>query len=96
MRHKIDIHNKLPIKMLRLNHTNPPAEGDGIRYAVYQGGSRVGDRVNTLYRENIGEPQILDALDTLFARWAGERRRGERFGDFVIRTGVVAAGRPHG
>ena len=30
--------------MLRLNHDNPPAEGEGIRYALYQGGSRVGDR----------------------------------------------------
>ena len=44
IKNKADFHKKLPIKMLRLNHDNPPAEGEGIRYALYQGGSRVGDR----------------------------------------------------
>lgn len=49
MKNKHDIHNELPNKMLRLNHTHPPAEGEGIRYAVYQGDSRVGDRAAIVY-----------------------------------------------
>ena len=33
---------------------------------------------------------ILDTLDGLFARYAGEREGGEGFGDFLHRSGVVA------
>jgi sulfite reductase (NADPH) hemoprotein beta-component len=59
-------------------------------YNLYLGASFVGDRLNKLYRENIGEDDILAALDCLFARYANERLNGERFGDFVIRAGVLA------
>ncbi len=59
------------------------------KYNVYLGGSRSGERLNTLYRENIGESQILDALRPLFQSYATDRARGESFGDFVIRTGVA-------
>lgn len=48
-----------------------------------------GQRLNRLYRENIAEPEILSALDALFARFADERKRDERFGDFLLRSGVV-------
>ena len=54
------------------------------------GGSHHGQRLNTLYRENITEPQILEALEPLLARYAGERESDERFGDFLHRAGVVA------
>ena len=33
----------------------------------------------------------MEALDPLFQAWAGERENDERFGDFVVRTGVVRA-----
>ena len=32
---------------------------------------------------------IVDVLDPLILRYAKERDAGERFGDFVVRTGVV-------
>jgi sulfite reductase (NADPH) hemoprotein beta-component len=59
------------------------------RYNLYLGGSARGDRLNTLYRENIAEPQILMELDALFQRYAAERVAGERFGDFTVRASIV-------
>ncbi|HTW37637.1 MAG TPA: assimilatory sulfite reductase (NADPH) hemoprotein subunit [Steroidobacteraceae bacterium] len=61
------------------------------KYNLYLGASATGDRLNTLYRENIGEAQILEALDPLLTRYAKERGAGEAFGDFVIRAGIVRA-----
>jgi sulfite reductase (NADPH) hemoprotein beta-component len=60
------------------------------KYNVYLGGGFHGERLNTLYRENIGEAVILETLDGLFARYAAERTAGEHFGDFVMRSGVLA------
>lgn len=54
------------------------------------GGSHHGQRLNTLYRENIDEADILAALDPLLARYAAERLPAEPFGDFLHRAGVVA------
>ncbi|MET0549890.1 MAG: assimilatory sulfite reductase (NADPH) hemoprotein subunit [Xanthomonas sp.] len=59
------------------------------RYNLMLGGDHRGQRLNTLYRENIAEPEILAALEPLFARYANERGPDERFGDFLHRTGVV-------
>ncbi len=59
-------------------------------YNLYLGAGFAGDRLNKLYRENIDEEEILSTLDPLFARYAGERMDGERFGDFAIRIGIVA------
>ncbi|GAA4365248.1 assimilatory sulfite reductase (NADPH) hemoprotein subunit [Kangiella marina] len=61
------------------------------KYNLYLGASHQGDRVNKLYRENINEAQILEALDPLFKAYAAERDSGEHFGDFVIRQGFVNA-----
>jgi sulfite reductase (NADPH) hemoprotein beta-component len=60
------------------------------RYNLYLGAGFAGERLNKLYRENIDEAEILASLDPLFARYANERIDGERFGDFVIRAGIVA------
>ncbi|RZA25797.1 MAG: NADPH-dependent assimilatory sulfite reductase hemoprotein subunit, partial [Lysobacteraceae bacterium] len=60
------------------------------RYNLMLGADHRGQRLNTLYRENVSEAEILDALDPLFARYAAEREAGERFGDFLHRSGVVA------
>lgn len=60
------------------------------RYNLMLGASHKGERLNTLYRENIDEAAILAALDPLFAQYASGRESGEHFGDFLIRTGVVA------
>jgi sulfite reductase (NADPH) hemoprotein beta-component len=59
------------------------------KYNLYIGGGFHGQRLNKLYRENIGEAAILETLDGLFGRFAGERKPGEHFGDFVIRAGIV-------
>lgn len=59
------------------------------RYNLYLGGGFHGERLNRMSHENIGEAKILEILSDLFARYARERREGERFGDFTIRAGVV-------
>ncbi|WP_454832906.1 assimilatory sulfite reductase (NADPH) hemoprotein subunit [Pseudoxanthomonas wuyuanensis] len=60
------------------------------RYNLMLGADHRGQRLNTLYRENIAEPEILQALDPLLGRYAGERKNGEGFGDFLHRSGIVA------
>ena len=64
------------------------------RYNLMLGADHRGERLNTLYRENIDEPQILAALDPLFAAYASERVQDERFGDWLLRNGTVAAPEP--
>ncbi|MCP5411431.1 MAG: NADPH-dependent assimilatory sulfite reductase hemoprotein subunit [Alphaproteobacteria bacterium] len=59
------------------------------KYNLYLGGGFHGQRLNKLYRENIGEVAILMELDGLFAQYVRARRTGEHFGDFVIRAGIV-------
>lgn len=64
------------------------------RYNLMLGADHRGERLNTLYRENIDEPQILAALDPLFAAYASERVQDERFGDWLLRNGIVAHPEP--
>jgi len=59
------------------------------KYNLYLGAGFAGDRLNKLYRENIGEEEILQALKPIIDHFARERQPGERFGDFVIRAGYV-------
>ena len=61
------------------------------KYNMYLGGGAHGQRLNRMYLENIGEERILAEIDRLFARYAAERVEGQRFGDFVIRAGIVRA-----
>jgi sulfite reductase (NADPH) hemoprotein beta-component len=60
------------------------------RYNLMLGGDHRGQRMNTLHRENITEPEILAALDEWLARFAAEREPEEHFGDFVARIGAIA------
>lgn len=60
------------------------------RYNLMLGADHRGQRLNTLYRENITEPQILAALEPLFANYAQARAVGEGFGDFLLRHQVIA------
>ncbi|WNG28056.1 hypothetical protein F0U62_31655 [Cystobacter fuscus] len=46
--------------------------------------------LNRLYRENIDEAGLLEALEPVFAAYARDRRPGEGFGDFTVRSGLVA------
>ncbi|MBW5469144.1 assimilatory sulfite reductase (NADPH) hemoprotein subunit [Brevibacillus formosus] len=59
------------------------------KYNMYLGGGFAGNRLNKLYRENIGEAEILNELRPILNRYAKEREEGEHFGDFVIRAGYV-------
>jgi sulfite reductase (NADPH) hemoprotein beta-component len=61
------------------------------KYNLYLGASANGTRLNALYRETIGEDEILAALQPLLTRFAGERRAEESFGNFVVRAGIVRA-----
>lgn len=61
------------------------------KYNMYLGAAFDGSRLSKMYRENIGEEEILRELGTLLPRYAKERESGEHFGDFVIRAGVIAA-----
>jgi sulfite reductase (NADPH) hemoprotein beta-component len=60
------------------------------RYNLLLGADHRGQRLNSLHRENVDEAAILAALDPLLARYAAERAADERFGDFLVRVGVVA------
>lgn len=61
------------------------------KYNMYLGGDFTGQRLNKLYKENIGEEEILATLEPLLEQYAKERNEGEHFGDFVIRKGYVEA-----
>jgi sulfite reductase (NADPH) hemoprotein beta-component len=59
------------------------------KYNLYFGGGFHGERLNKMYLENVGESAILKALEDVLGRYARERQPRERFGDFVIRAGIV-------
>jgi len=61
------------------------------RYNLYLGAAYDGSRMNKLYAEDLEHGAIVAALDPIFAAYAAERQKGERFGDFTIRAGFVAA-----
>ncbi len=61
------------------------------RYNLYLGGGHNGERLNKLHTENINEAEILAVLDPLFKDYAKRRELLESFGDFCVRTGVIAA-----
>jgi sulfite reductase (NADPH) hemoprotein beta-component len=59
------------------------------RYNLQLGGDGTGLRLNRLYQKNLNESQLLDTLDGLFRHYATNRLADERFGDFVIRSGLL-------
>jgi sulfite reductase (NADPH) hemoprotein beta-component len=61
------------------------------RYNLYLGAAFDGSRLSKLYAEDVDHAGIVAALDPLFKAYAAERQSGERFGDFTIRAGFVAA-----
>jgi sulfite reductase (NADPH) hemoprotein beta-component len=61
------------------------------RYNLYLGAAYDGSRMNKLYAEDVEHKGIVAALDPIFAAYAKDRQKGERFGDFTIRAGYVAA-----
>jgi sulfite reductase (NADPH) hemoprotein beta-component len=61
------------------------------KYNLYLGAAFDGSRLSKLYAEDLDHGGIVAKLDPLFAAYKGERTKGERFGDYVIRAGFVAA-----
>ncbi len=60
-------------------------------YHLYLGAAFDGSRLNKLYAQDVDKAHIVALLDPLLLAYAKDRRDGERFGDFVVRTGVVKA-----
>jgi sulfite reductase (NADPH) hemoprotein beta-component len=58
-------------------------------YNLYLGGAHAGTRLNKLHRRDVDGDAIVAALSPLFESYAKHRTTNERFGDFVIRTGVI-------
>lgn len=59
------------------------------KYNMYLGAAFDGSRLSKMYRENIGEEEILNELRDVLPRYAKERNEGEHFGDFVVRVGII-------
>lgn len=59
-------------------------------YLMLLGGGHAGQRLSKIFRDGVGEEQILNELKPLINRYAQERLVGEPFGDWVIRAGVIA------
>lgn len=59
-------------------------------YNLHIGGDRLGERLNTKYKESLNEEQILQTLDELFAVYSKERNKEETFGDFSYRKWIHA------
>ena len=59
-------------------------------YNMYLGGGFGGNRLSKIYKEGVNEAQILEALEPIIMDYGRSRNEGEKFGDFVVRTGVVA------
>lgn len=55
------------------------------KYNLHIGGDRLGMRLNTKFKENIGEEEILETLDELFGIYLQGRHSEETFGDFSYR-----------
>ncbi len=59
------------------------------KYNLYLGGGFAGDRLARLYRQSVKAEDIKEVLRPVIAAYALKRKKGERFGDFVIRAGFV-------
>lgn len=59
------------------------------RYNMHIGGDHLGFRLNSLYKENIEESEILKELDFLFSAFKNERNGKETFGDFSYRKFIA-------
>ena len=68
--------------------------GPGL-YNLYLGAAFNGSRLSKLYAQDVDEARILKLLTPLLLRYGKERSASangvERFGDFVIRIGVIKA-----
>ncbi|MDE3236012.1 MAG: assimilatory sulfite reductase (NADPH) hemoprotein subunit [Bacteroidota bacterium] len=59
------------------------------RYNLHLGGDHCGERLNTIYKENLDENGILLELDQLFGNFVKDRNKGESIGDYAVRKKLV-------
>ena len=60
-------------------------------YLMMLGGGYYGNRLNKIYKEAVGEEEILSIMNDLIKRYAASRMEGEHFGDWCVRSNVIAA-----
>jgi sulfite reductase (NADPH) hemoprotein beta-component len=58
-------------------------------YNLHIGGDRIGERLNTKYKDSLNEEQIVQTLDEVFSVYSKERNDRETFGDFANRKWIV-------
>jgi sulfite reductase (NADPH) hemoprotein beta-component len=63
------------------------------RYQLWLGGDVSGTRLNRLYKDVVKDNDLESELRPILARYASERKAGERFGDWCDR--VLLEGVPH-
>ncbi len=63
------------------------------KYNLYLGAGFHGERLNKMYKENIGEDEIIETLEPMIHAYAKKRKKDERFGDFCVRTDIIKATR---
>ena len=59
------------------------------KYNLHLGGDREGTRLNRKYRENLDEAAILNELDGFFKLYSAKRKKGETFGDFIMKQNLA-------
>jgi len=64
------------------------------KYNIYLGAGFSGDRLNRLWKTSVKSEEIKDELAPVIRRYATERKAGERFGDFCVRSGIVIPYQP--
>ncbi|MEO1495641.1 MAG: NADPH-dependent assimilatory sulfite reductase hemoprotein subunit [Planctomycetota bacterium] len=60
------------------------------KYTMFLGGSRLGHRLNWIYRDMVPSDDVVPTLGRLFAHFKANRESGEPFGDFCDRVGKDA------
>lgn len=58
------------------------------QYNLHIGGDRLGERLNTKYKDSLDEAAILATLEELFEVYSRERNKEETFGDFANRKWI--------
>jgi sulfite reductase (ferredoxin) len=60
------------------------------RYTMFLGGSRLGHRLNWIYKDMVPADEVATTLGRVFAHFKANRTPGEAFGDFCERVGKDA------
>ena len=58
-------------------------------YTIFLGGSTLGGRLNTIFKDYIPFEKVVSELSPVFTRFVAERQGAEPFGDFCHRVGVA-------